>query len=90
MFGSHDKASPPSGWSDEDIQTLTTPKQIVAEIPGLHIEQAYVKKEASGSHSHSEGAHEHHDSPQIFGVSPDASYESSSTVVIATRPRQAE
>ena len=86
LFVSHDKTSPPSGWSDEDVLTLTTPEQIVAEIPGLDIEQAYVKKEVSGAPAHSQEPHEHHDSHQIFGASLDASYETSSTIVIATKP----
>ncbi len=88
LFVSHDKSSPPSGWSDEDMQTLTTPAQIVAEIPGLDIELAYVKKEASGAPAHCQEPHEHQDSHQIFGASPDSSYESSSTIVIATKTMQ--
>jgi len=42
LFVSHDKSGPPSGWSVEDLESLTTPDEIVAELPGLNIEQAIV------------------------------------------------
>ena len=40
LFVSHDRSSPPSGWSEEDLLSLTTPEEIVAELPGLQIEHA--------------------------------------------------
>ena len=42
LFVSHDKSGPPSGWSVEDLESLTTPDEIVAELPGLQIEQALI------------------------------------------------
>ena len=42
LFVSHDEASPPHGWDEDDHQTLTTPDQIVAELPDLKIEKAAV------------------------------------------------
>ena len=32
LFVSHDKSGPPSGWSEEDLSSLTTPVEIVAEL----------------------------------------------------------
>ncbi len=42
LFVSHDKSGPPSGWSAEDLLSLTTPEEIVSELPELEIEQAFV------------------------------------------------
>ena len=52
LFVSHDKSSPPSGWSVEDLLSLTAPTEIVAELPELQIEQAFVlNHDAEGSHA---------------------------------------
>ena len=40
LFVSHDRSAPPSGWSEEDMLSLTTPEEIVAELAGLQIEHA--------------------------------------------------
>ena len=42
LFVSHDESSPPEGWSQDDLPTLTTPEQIVAELQGLRIAEAKV------------------------------------------------
>ena len=42
LFVSHDKSGPPSGWSAEDLLSLTTPGEIVAELLELRIAQAFV------------------------------------------------
>ncbi len=42
LFVSHDKSGPPSGWSVEDMESLTTPEEIVSELPELRIEEAFV------------------------------------------------
>lgn len=42
LFVSHDNSGPPSGWSVEDLESLTTPEEIVAELSELQIEQAFV------------------------------------------------
>ena len=42
LFVSHDKSGPPSGWSVEDLLSLTTPEEIVAELAELQIVQAVV------------------------------------------------
>ena len=81
LFVSHDQASPPSGWSDEDLQTLTTAEQVISDMPGLKTEQAYVKKEERGTHAEGCEPVEHHGTGDVFGVHPDDSYESNSTVV---------
>ena len=42
LFVSHDKSGPIACCSEEDLSSLTTPEEIVAELPELHIEQAFV------------------------------------------------
>jgi len=49
LFVSHDKSSPPSGWSREDLESLTTPDEVIAELPGLSIERAEVVED-TGAH----------------------------------------
>ena len=51
LFVSHDKSSPPPGWTDEDMVSLTTPDEIASELPGLKIEQAFVAEHERGEHS---------------------------------------
>ena len=83
LFVSHDKSGPPSGWSEEDLLSLTTPEEIVAELAELQIEQVFVlNHDAEGSHAshaHSgggeQGPHEAHNG-----------HGSSSTIVRAIRP----
>ncbi len=50
LFVSHDKSGSPSGWSEEDLLSLTTPEEIVMELPGLQIEQASVLHHDGGEH----------------------------------------
>ena len=45
IFVSHDASAPPDGWSREDLESLTTPHQVAAEVPGPRIEQAEVVEE---------------------------------------------
>ena len=47
LFVSHDKSGPPSGWSAEDLLSLTTPDEIVAELQELRIEEAFVLKSST-------------------------------------------
>ncbi|PKB72039.1 MAG: hypothetical protein BZY87_02360 [SAR202 cluster bacterium Io17-Chloro-G6] len=83
LFVSHDKSGPPIGWTEEDLLSLTTPEEIVAELPDLQIERAFVlDDDQSGGHaSHMRQAgaisetHSAHDS-----------HGASSTVVRAVRP----
>lgn len=77
LFVSHDASVPPHSWFPEERLTLTTPEQVVAELPGLHITEARVVIGAAPPHA--EG-HEQHD------VANHAQ-ESGTTVVLATRPR---
>ena len=82
LFVSHDRSGPPSGWSSGDLLSLTTPEEIVAELPELRISYYYVlDHDAEGSHaSHMEqdGAHGDHDDHEPGG--------SSTTIVRAVRP----
>ena len=72
LFVSHDKSGSPSGWSEEDLHSLTNPEQIVRELPGLRIEQALVLEHDGGEHDAPEG---------------NESHGSCTTVVRAIRPR---
>ncbi len=64
LFVSHDQSSPPSGWSREDLASLTTPSEVAAELLGLRIERAAVVTErgAHAGHTPDSGAPEEHDS----------------------------
>ncbi len=42
LFVSHDKSGSPSGWSEEDLLSLTNPEEIVTELPDLQIVHALV------------------------------------------------
>jgi SAM-dependent methyltransferase len=42
LFVSHDRSGPPPDWEEEFITTLTTPEEVVAELPGLEIQKAFV------------------------------------------------
>ena len=81
LFVSHDKSGSPSGWSEEDLLSLTTPEEIVAELSGLQIDIAQVLSHAAAGtlvgHMHNEGS-EH---------GADDSRGSNTTIVRATRPR---
>lgn len=84
LFISHDKASPPAGWSEEDLLSLTTPEEIVAELPELQIEQALVlSSDAEGSlacHMYKDDCkHETHKAHDSGGPS--------STILRAIRPK---
>ena len=83
LFVSHDKSGPPSGWSEEDLLSLTTPEEIVVELPELLIEQAFVlNPDAEGSHApqmHKDvGERESHEVHDSRG--------SNSTILRAIRP----
>ena len=80
LFVSHDKSGPPSGWSAEDLLSLTTPEDIVTELSELRIEQAFVlNHDPEGSHaSHDGGEQEPHQALDSHG--------SSSTILRAIRP----
>lgn len=88
LFVSHDKSAPPSGWSEEDLESLTSPEEVAAELPGLHIEQAHTIYE-SGAHtehmSQSEEEHTHHEAHENH----DDTYHphSATTIVVAVRPK---
>ena len=84
LFVSHDKSGPPSGWSVEDLRSLTTPEEIVAELAELQIEQALVLNHdtegSHGSHMHKDGGeHESHEAHDPHG--------SNSTILRAIRPK---
>ena len=86
LFVSHDESSPPSGWTDEDMLSLTTPDEVASELPGLKIEQAFVMEQEGGEHAaqahDSEDAHDTHEHPADEGLDL---HGSSSTVVRAVR-----
>lgn len=88
LFVSHDRSSPPSGWDEEDLLTLTTPNEIVSELPGLKIEQAIVfdHGETGANPSHAHGSHADHDAHEHSTNDAHHSQSSKSTVVRAVRP----
>ena len=81
LFVSHDRSVTPSWWSREDLESLTIPEEIVAELPGLRIERAEVVEEI-GSHAesgpgredsedhdeHEPGLHSHGATTVVIGV----------------------
>ena len=92
LFVSHDRSNPPAEWSKEDLLSLTTPDEIVSELPSLKIEQAYVLEHVDGAYA--QGLDEHHDSHENSethhsrGYVSDEAHEprnSSTTVVRAVR-----
>jgi 2-polyprenyl-3-methyl-5-hydroxy-6-metoxy-1,4-benzoquinol methylase len=91
LFVSHDLTSQLSGWSDEDMKSLTSPEQIASELGGLNIEQAYVRKEYSGAHTQSRSrrdsheSHSHHDSHEGVGSESGHSSPSHTTIVLARK-----
>lgn len=93
LFVSHDKSTPPSGWREQDLLSLTTPDEVVPELGGLQIEKAVVVKDEGGAHSadaheHDENQdHEGHHDHEGHDHSSHEGHESASTVVRASRPR---
>ncbi len=87
LLVSHDKSGPPDGWSEDDLLSLTTPEEIVAELGDLQIEQAFVlSHDAEGSHA----SHVHHDGDEQEPCEAHDSHGSSSTIVRAIRPVETE
>ena len=83
LFVSHDKSGPPSGWSVEDLASLTTPEEIVAELSELQIEKAFVlNQDAEVSHA----SHSHHVGGEKEPHGAHDSHGSSNTIVRAIRP----
>ncbi len=65
LFVSHDQSSPPAGWSREDLESLTTPDEVAAELPSLRIERAEVVREIGAHaedmpHPEEQEGHSHH------------------------------
>ncbi len=77
LFVSHDESIPPQGWSEEDLLTLTTPQQIVAELSGLRIAEAKVLVGSSPPHAQGHDLHQEEH----------GNAESGTTVVLATKPQ---
>jgi SAM-dependent methyltransferase len=89
LFVSHDRSSPPDGWTDEDLLTLTTHQEVASDLPGLEIERAFVFDHGPRrSHAaHSQDSDERHNSHGQPPEEADVQQESLSTVVRATRPK---
>ena len=84
LFVSHDKSGLPSGWSEEDLLSLTTPEEIVAELSELQIEQAFVlTADAEGTHA----SHMHRDGSGHGSHETQDSHGSNSTILRAIRPK---
>ena len=50
LFVSHDRTDAPEGWEEADTGTLTTPEEVVSELPGLEIQEALVLEHNSTAH----------------------------------------
>ena len=50
LFVSHDQSSPPLGWDQDDLESLTSPDEVATELTGLRIELAEVVEE-TGAHA---------------------------------------
>lgn len=94
LFVSHDQSSPPSGWSQEDLDSLTTPDEVVAELSGLRIERAEVLEEMGAHAEHtlcSEEPEDHasHESRDHSRKEPehDSGFHGATTVVIAVKDK---
>ena len=86
LFVSHDKSSPPSGWTEDDMLSLTTPDEVASELPGLKIEQAFVMEREGGEHAaHAQHSEDDHDTHEHSANEGHDSTDSGSTVVRAVR-----
>ena len=86
LFVSHDKSSPPSWWTVEDMLSLTTPDEVASELSGLKIEQALVMEHECGEHAaHAHDSENDHDTHEPFTGEGHDSHGSGSTVVRAVR-----
>ena len=92
LFVSHDRSSPPSGWSREDLESLTTPDEVAAELRGLRIERAEVVEEM-GAHaggmprselSEEHDSHEHRQHPHEE-AEHDNEFHGATTVVMGVK-----
>ena len=92
LFVSHDRSAPPEGWSKEDLESLTTPLQVAAELAGLRIERAEIVQEngshakhgtdSAGSETHDKGEDGSHHSE---GQEGDVRSHGATTVVVAVK-----
>ena len=81
LFVSLDKTGPTSGWSEEDLLSLTTPEEIVAQIKELQIKQAFVLSHDGRHASLGQGNGGEQGPPESH-----EGHGSSSTIVRAFRP----
>ncbi len=88
LFVSHDKSSPPPGWTDEDMLSLTTPEEVAPELSGLEIERALVVEHSGGEHAaHAQDSEADHDPDERIRDERHDSHVTGSTVVRAVRLR---
>ncbi len=83
LFVSHDKSTPPSGWREQDLLSLTTLEEVVPELNGLRIDKAVVVKDEGGAHvaeAHDSDDRHDHSSHEEHG-----GHDSASTLVRATK-----
>ncbi len=92
MFVSHDVSAPPSGWNENDLNSLTTTHEIVEELKELEIERAEVVGESGAHMTHMPDQGEEHD-PESQGFhsrghceGAEAHHHGGSTVVVAVKP----
>ncbi len=89
LFIGHDKSSSPSGWTEEDMLSLTTHDEVASELSGLKIEQAFVMEREGGEHAaQAHDSEDDHDTHEHFTDEGHASRGFGSTVVRAIRLAQ--
>ena len=89
LFVGHDKTAPPSGWDEDDLESLTTVEEVEAELPGLEIVQASLIEDDGAHMSHmpdldEDDGHEQSESHEDAGHEEHA--HGASTLVVARRP----
>lgn len=88
LFVSHDKSAPPSGWSEEDLKSLTTPEEVVAELTDLLIERAETVGESGAHMEQMPQPEEEHASHEAHEPTEDTYHpHSATTIVVAVRPK---
>ena len=89
LFVGHDTTAPPSGWDEEDLESLTTVEEVIAELPGLEIVSATLIEDDGAHMAHmrspdEEQGHDVDDSHEEHGHEEHS--HGASTAVVARKP----
>ena len=88
LFVGHDRSSPPVGWDEDNLNSLTTPEEVAAELPGLRIEQAVVVEDSGAHMTHMPEPEDDHNEHHTHDHTDHGGHHShgGSTLVVAVRP----